>query len=65
MNLITADTINAIIELEFTGRKFQVYSIVSDKALSEPMTFSAAFDSLEKLAYAGGASNGMNIREVM
>ncbi len=48
----------------FPGRTFEVYAIASDRALSKPVTFNAAYDEMERMGNANGASNGMDIREV-
>jgi len=61
-----AKGINAILDAQFEGRRFQVVSIADGEALSGSMSFSAAYDELESIAYgAGGVSNGMEIREVL
>ena len=44
---------------------FEVYSIVGGHALSTgKMTFSQAYDEMGRLAYAGGSSNGIDVRRV-
>ncbi|KKL64094.1 hypothetical protein LCGC14_2168450 [marine sediment metagenome] len=60
-----AKGIDAILDAQFEGRLFEVFSIASGKSLSKEMTFTAASDQLEIIAYgAGGVNNGTDIREV-
>ncbi len=55
---------NAFTNDWFPGRTFEVYAIASDKALSKPTTFNAAYNEMERMGNANGASNGMDVREV-
>ena len=47
------------------GRTFQLYSIVTKDALSEPASFSTTFDELERFELSGHSTNGVDIREVV
>ena len=60
-----AVNVNKILDEELGGT-FQVYSITTNRALSEPKPFSAAYDDLERVGYGGtgGAPNGIDIRRV-
>lgn len=50
----------AALDKLFSGRRFQVYSLLTKAALSKPDTFNNACDVLDIL----GDMNGMDIREV-
>lgn len=57
-------TVNEKLDRLFAGRRFEVYSLVTDKSLSAPMPFNRAFNEMENIGYAAAASNGTDIREV-
>ncbi len=50
----------AILDNLFSGRRFEVYSLVTNAALSKQDTFNNTCDTLDIL----GDMNGMDIREV-
>lgn len=54
------DRAQAAFDREFEGRSFQVYSIVSDEALTKPASFDDTFAAMERL----GATSAMDIREM-
>ena len=43
---------------------FEVYSIASGEALTKPMSFSKAFDEMDRIMHAEGTGNGIDIRRV-
>ena len=64
---MTSNSVDAVLNREFAGRYFQVFSVGTDEGLSKPMTFTEAFAELEKVATGAGMGvncPGIDIREV-
>lgn len=61
---MNAQTINSILDGQFEGRLFQVISVASNEALTEPKVFSKASDDLESFTFGNGICNGVELAEV-
>lgn len=60
-----ASKVQATLDRMFTGRKFEVYSIVTGASLSEAKSFNEAFDEMDRMMMAGNGGSGIDLREVL
>ncbi len=61
---MNAHMVNATLDAQFKGRLFQVVSVASNEALTEPKVFSKASDDLESFTFGNGICNGVELAEV-